>query len=98
MAIDSLKSYIKQNERTTKEIIGEINLTCNWLVMTKETIKETLLKTDAAKRDRQELYRDLATFEFNFSKRNKYELFHDVDGMCNAISDIVTHFNDKGYV
>ncbi len=36
--------------------------------ITKEQIGELSFKSNAAKRDRQELYRDMATFEMNFAK------------------------------
>lgn len=45
-----------------------------YLLKTKVEIADVLEKTESARRDRQELYRDLATYEFNFAKSNQYAL------------------------
>ena len=44
------------------------------ILKTKVLTSDLLIKTQGALKDKQELYRDLATFEFNYSKKNKREL------------------------
>ena len=61
-----------------------------FIIKTKVQIKEMLEKGEVATRDKQELYRDLATFEFNFTKLNKQEFItriKDLETRTNVIAE-----------
>lgn len=53
----------------------------------KESRNEQLRKTARAGHDKQELYRDLSTYEFNFVRRNDFSLMGKLDAITDRISD-----------
>ena len=98
MAIDALKDDVRHKEKQNKELTAQLVATDDFLLKTKEQVEETFTKTQSALRDRQELYRDLATFEFNFSKRNQQELFVRIDTCDTMLNEFMSHFREKGYL
>ena len=52
-------------------------------------------KTRLAAGDKQEVYRDLATFEFNFSKHNQKALFTSLEIIENKIKDTFDNYTNK---
>ena len=49
----------------------------------------------AAKRDKMELFRDLSTFERNFSKRSNKELFMRIKDLKQRIRDLQDDFKAR---
>ena len=86
VAIDALKQDIRDVEKTMKQIVYEIKDAEEFLVKTKVQISNTGEKAERAMCDRQELYRDLSTFEFNFSKRKKGLLFDRTEEMESRVT------------
>ena len=69
------------------------------IVKTKVQISHTREKAEGAMCDRQELYRDLSTYEFNFSKRNKGLIFDrtaDLEISVNAMNVEISKFKKEG--
>ena len=76
-----------------KQLKSNMDTCANQIVKTKELIQEFKEKTEFAKRDRQELYRDLATFEFNFSKCEQRRMFAQIDHMMQSIKEQQTEYD-----
>ena len=53
----------------------------------KEQIKDLKERTVQAKSDKVELYRDISTFECNYSNRNKREIFFLVEDLTEKINN-----------
>lgn len=68
--IDALKDNIRFEQKLGKSLKVQILDSTHFIKLTKEQIADMSLKSESAKRDRQELFRDLATFELNFSKKD----------------------------
>jgi len=68
--IDALKDNIRFEQKLGRSLKMQIIESSHFIKFTKEQIADMALKSESAKRDRQELFRDLATFEFNFSKKD----------------------------
>ena len=86
--IDALKDDIMHLLRDSKRASKKVEDLTNFIHKKREQISDANEKEKSAQRDRHELYRDLATFEFNFSKRNNREMFQRVDNMTQVIYDI----------
>ena len=94
-AIDALKDDIRKEELYGKRIIAEMKAIGEYVVKTKEHIEETEEKTQFAKRDKMELFRDLSTFEFNFSKRNNKEMFCRIKDIKVRIQVLHDEFKER---
>ena len=53
--------------------------------MRKEQIKDLKERTMQAKSDKVELYRDISTFEYNYSARNRREIFYLIEDLTEKI-------------
>lgn len=53
----------------------------------KVQVVDYLQKAEDGKRDKLELFRDLATYEFNFSKLSKNKTFTVIDSLTDRIED-----------
>ena len=77
--IDDLKEQATQKRKHNEAIITAINQLTDEVNKTKEKRNEQLRKTDRARRDKLELYRDLSTYEYNFVRRNDFGLMAKLD-------------------
>ena len=85
--IDQLKDMIRKEVQNGKQIVAETNSRDEYIIQTKAIIDEVEERTGSAKRDKMELFRDLATFEDNFAKRNKKEMFGRIRDLKVRICD-----------
>ena len=85
--IDALKDMIRKEVKNGKQIVADTDACEEYIIKTKATIEEVEEKTTLAKRDKMELFRDLSTFEYNFSKRNKKEMFLRIKDLNGRIHE-----------
>ena len=87
-AIDALKDDIRKSQKDGKECVVGTEKASEEILKTKVLTSDLLIKTQGALKDKQELYRDLATFEFNYSKKNKREFFLRLEDMHGRIEQL----------
>lgn len=87
MAIDALKDDIRGILKSTKQLNQELKDLDEFMEKRKVQTSDYLQKREDGKCHKLELYRDLATFEFNFSKRNNKAAFTLIDSMTERIDE-----------
>ena len=83
--IDELKDEITAKKKQNQEIIQGINDVNEEINKTKELRNEQLRKSDRAQRDKQELYRDLSTYECNFVRKDDNNLMSRLEEITTRI-------------
>ena len=83
--IDELKDEITAKKKKNQEIIQGINDINEEINKTKELRNEQLRKSDRAQRDKQELYRDLSTYECNFVRKDDNNLMSRLEEITTRI-------------
>ena len=83
--IDELKDEITAKKKQNQEIIQGINDINEEINKTKELRNEQLRKSDRAQRDKQELYRDLSTYECNFVRKDDSNLMSRLEEITTRI-------------
>ena len=83
--IDELKDAVTGKKKQNQEIIKGINDINEEINKTKELRNEQLRKSDRAQRDKQELYRDLSTYECNFVRKDDNNLMSRLEEITTRI-------------
>ena len=83
--IDELKDEITAKKKRNQEIIQGINDINEEINKTKELRNEQLRKSERGQRDKQELYRDLSTYECNFVRKDDNNLMSRLEEITTRI-------------
>ena len=85
--IDELKEAITAKKKENQEIIAGINEVNDEINKTKELRNEQLRKADRGQRDKQELYRDMSTYECNFVRKDDNKLLNKLNQITDRINN-----------
>lgn len=89
--IDELKEAVTAKKKENQDIIAGINEVNDEINKTKELRNEQLRKADRGQRDKQELYRDMSTYECNFVRKDDNKLLNKL----NQITDRINNTSSK---
>ena len=85
--IDELKEHISHKKKQNSALIGAVNQLTDEAKKTKEDEAEQLRKAKRARIDKQELYRDLSTYEYNFVRLNDFSLMSKLEKITQRIAE-----------
>ena len=93
-AIDRLKEDINHLVRENVQIKNHLNGLDHFLLLRKSQIADFDLRQELAAEDKTELFRDNATFEINFSRRDKKIMYKSIDNMTENIGGTLATLNE----